>query len=160
MDIMELGAIGELVGGVAVIASLIYVGFQVRQSAQATRAASHHATIDSFREWSFSIVEDDDVADVFIKGNEDHGSLDPREQVQYTMPVFSLLRIFETLFYQNQVGAGEPRLLRSEETNLRWLFSKPGVQRWWRLQPFAIDNEFGQYIEAFLTESQKQTEEA
>jgi hypothetical protein len=29
MNIMELGAIGELVGGVAVIASLIYVGLQV-----------------------------------------------------------------------------------------------------------------------------------
>ena len=38
MEIMELGAIGELVGGVAAIASLIYVGIQVRQSAQATRA--------------------------------------------------------------------------------------------------------------------------
>ena len=32
MDIMELGAIGELVGGVAVVASLIFVGVQVRQS--------------------------------------------------------------------------------------------------------------------------------
>ena len=32
MDIMELGAIGEMVGGVAVIASLIYIGLQVRQS--------------------------------------------------------------------------------------------------------------------------------
>ncbi len=32
MDIMELGAIGELVGGVAVIGSLLYVGLQVRQS--------------------------------------------------------------------------------------------------------------------------------
>ena len=38
MDIMELGAIGELVGGVAVIGSLIYVGMQVRQNTQATRA--------------------------------------------------------------------------------------------------------------------------
>ena len=31
MNIMELGAIGELVGGVAVIASLVFVGLQVRQ---------------------------------------------------------------------------------------------------------------------------------
>ena len=31
MNIMELGAIGELAGGVAVIASLIYVGLQGRQ---------------------------------------------------------------------------------------------------------------------------------
>lgn len=30
MDIMELGAIGELAGGVAVIASLIYVGLRIR----------------------------------------------------------------------------------------------------------------------------------
>ncbi len=31
MDIMELGAIGELVGGVAVIGSLLFVGMQVRR---------------------------------------------------------------------------------------------------------------------------------
>ena len=32
MNIMELGAIGELVGGVAVVGSLIYLALQVRQS--------------------------------------------------------------------------------------------------------------------------------
>lgn len=37
MDIMELGAIGELVGGVAVIGSLIYVGLQVRQNNEQAR---------------------------------------------------------------------------------------------------------------------------
>ena len=31
MNIMELGAIGELVGGVAVIASLVFVGMQIRR---------------------------------------------------------------------------------------------------------------------------------
>ncbi len=32
MNIMELGAVGELVGGVAVIVSLIYVGMQLRHT--------------------------------------------------------------------------------------------------------------------------------
>ncbi|NIU03573.1 MAG: hypothetical protein GWO40_04635, partial [Gammaproteobacteria bacterium] len=32
MNIMELGAVGELVGGLAVIVSLTYVGLQLRQS--------------------------------------------------------------------------------------------------------------------------------
>ncbi len=31
MDIMELGAIGELVGGVAVLVTLVYLAVQVRQ---------------------------------------------------------------------------------------------------------------------------------
>ncbi len=40
MDIMELGAIGELVGGFAVVTSLIYVDLQVRQSNQISQAES------------------------------------------------------------------------------------------------------------------------
>jgi hypothetical protein len=40
MDMMELRAIGELVGGVAVIASLIYVGLQVRQSNNLAQGAA------------------------------------------------------------------------------------------------------------------------
>ncbi len=41
MNIMELGAIGELVGGVAVIATLGYLAAQVRHSARASRSASY-----------------------------------------------------------------------------------------------------------------------
>lgn len=37
---MELGAIGELVSGIAVIGSLIYVGLQVRQSNNLARGAA------------------------------------------------------------------------------------------------------------------------
>jgi len=40
MDIIELGAIGELVGGVAVIASLVFVGLQVRQGNSLAVSAS------------------------------------------------------------------------------------------------------------------------
>ena len=36
MSIMELGALGEFVAAFGVIASLIYVGFQVRQNTKAT----------------------------------------------------------------------------------------------------------------------------
>ena len=45
MDIMELGAIGELVGGVAVSVTLIYLAsFQVRQATKVAKAQVHHET--------------------------------------------------------------------------------------------------------------------
>ena len=40
---MELGAIGELVGALAVVGSLIFVGLQVRQSNALNRAESIRA---------------------------------------------------------------------------------------------------------------------
>ena len=46
MDIMELGAIGELVGGVAVIATLIYLALQVGQSTTATRGAAERELLE------------------------------------------------------------------------------------------------------------------
>ncbi len=41
---MELGAIGELVGALAVIGSLVYVGLQIRQSNRLEKAESVRAT--------------------------------------------------------------------------------------------------------------------
>ena len=54
MNILELGAIGELVGGVAVIGSLIFVGFQLRQATAAQRGAAVDALrrIRNVNEWS------------------------------------------------------------------------------------------------------------
>ena len=160
MNIMELGAIREFVSGLAVIGSLIYVGLQVRQSTQTTRAASHHATIDSFREWSRSIIEDDEIASIYLKGNADQANLSEPERIQYTLLLFALLRIYETLYYQNRLGTGERELLRSEEVNMRVIFSEPGVQQWWREQPFALDGDFRQYIDSLVPASSAPNAEA
>ena len=37
LTLAKLGAIGEILGGLAVIISLVYVGLQIRQSADASR---------------------------------------------------------------------------------------------------------------------------
>ena len=57
MDIMELGAIGELVGGVAVIASLVYVGLQVRQNTKAVLAATFQEVSRTSATFSVQMAE-------------------------------------------------------------------------------------------------------
>lgn len=46
MDIMELRAPEELVGGVAVVAPLISVGLQVRQNTRAVQSTTHSQMLD------------------------------------------------------------------------------------------------------------------
>ena len=43
MDIMELGAVGELVGGVAVSGALIYLAVEVRENTLGETVAAHPA---------------------------------------------------------------------------------------------------------------------
>ena len=47
MSIQEWGAISEMVGAIAIIVSLIYVGVQIRQSTQATRVMTSQAFVES-----------------------------------------------------------------------------------------------------------------
>ena len=50
MDLNQLGNLGEFVIGVAVVASLIYVGIQIRQNTRATHAATLQELCRDMRE--------------------------------------------------------------------------------------------------------------
>jgi len=47
MSLQDWGAIGELLGGVAIIVSLLYVGLQIKHGNREARAATLQATLDS-----------------------------------------------------------------------------------------------------------------
>ena len=56
MNIMELGAIGELVGGVAVIGSLIYVGLQLRQNTRQLKSQARFQVFESLNQNAVRLV--------------------------------------------------------------------------------------------------------
>ena len=47
MSLQDWGAIGELLGGVAIIVSLLFVGLQIKHGNRETRAATLQATLNS-----------------------------------------------------------------------------------------------------------------
>ncbi len=48
MNIMGLGAIGELMGGVAVLVTLVYLAVQVRQNTNAIKVSSYRSAKAEF----------------------------------------------------------------------------------------------------------------
>lgn len=56
MDWVAIGAIGETLGGIAVIGTLIYLGRQIKHSLKLTRATQKQARMDSFATLNESIL--------------------------------------------------------------------------------------------------------
>ena len=81
MDIMELGAIGELVGGLAVVGSLIYVGLQVRQSNRLTQAETVQAYVHAYNRDVLSPLHDRSIGETFRRGMNDFQNLNQEEQI-------------------------------------------------------------------------------
>ena len=56
MTLLELGALGELIGGIAIIVSLIYVGRQLKQSNSMARSAVRQEISSELNFWATSIA--------------------------------------------------------------------------------------------------------
>ncbi len=81
MDIMELGAIGEMVGGVAVLATLIYLAVQVRQGNKTERAQAHRSWTREMNHAFFSPLQEPEFANMVRRAGEDFASLSGDEQL-------------------------------------------------------------------------------
>jgi hypothetical protein len=67
MDITTLAAWGEFIGGIAVVASLIYLAGQIRMNTKTVRAANFGDLLTVHSEF-VSITTDPEVASLYLRG--------------------------------------------------------------------------------------------
>jgi hypothetical protein len=80
MTLQDWGAIGELVGGIAVIATLIYLAMQTRQARRTALAQAPQWISDGFRDWISAPRDNTELAELLIRANHSWGELSPVEQ--------------------------------------------------------------------------------
>ena len=73
-----LGAIGELVGAVAVVATLAYLAVQIRQSNKLSRATAVQIVSQQNLEFLGMLATNPDLRELWTKGAEDYDKLDAR----------------------------------------------------------------------------------
>ena len=127
MDIMELGAVGELVGGVAVIATLIYLGLQVRHSAATGRVTASAAMSDGFNR-AISQFDLNLAKRAMMPGVD---GLTPEERFLWASQLYIVFCHLETMFFQGEEGLLQPHGIARERTVMVWFATAPGVQAWW-----------------------------
>ena len=67
MDWSAVGAVGELLGALAVVSSLLYVGRQLRQSNTMARAAAWQALNSSMNAWGTTMAASPELSAALAK---------------------------------------------------------------------------------------------
>ena len=83
MTVLEWGAIGELIGGIAIIVSLIYVGIQVSDSAGAVRSASANDANSALQNWYMQIGSDQQTSELFYEALMSEQALSNQKEFQF-----------------------------------------------------------------------------
>jgi len=146
MTISELGALGELVGGIAIIISLIYVGIQIRQGASASRAATTQAFSQQYSDLNQMLVRSD-VRDVFARGLIGLDQLRPDEVVGFISVLSAISRTLESFYFQTLNGGLEKKLFEGWFTQYLDLFANKGAGEFWESRRHQYTKEFVDYVD-------------
>ena len=148
MNCVAIGALGEVLGGIAVVASLVYLAAQVRQNTRAMNAATADSVVRSIREFLQPIIADQEVAWIFRTGIEGMDDLDEDQQARFLHMLFSWLKTVENAHYQylqntmtSDVWAGWRGLCVAYVTS-------PGVQAYWKMRRDAFSPAFQEFVDS------------
>jgi len=150
-----VGAAAELVGATGVIASLFYLGTQIRQNTRSVRASNYHAVVTNLSNLSAAIGRDGSTADVFVRGQSDFHGLSPTERKQFVMLLVSLFRNYEDIFYQFSQEMLDESLAKGWAHSMTRYFWQPGVQIWWPAWRDDCHREFRDFLENSTPPSSK-----
>ena len=126
-----IGAVAELLGALGVIASLFYLGAQIRQNTRSVRASSYHAVATNLTNIASDVGRDATAADLFVRGQEDLESLDPTEQRQFGLLLQATFRAFENIYYHAQQEMIDDVVWMGWRSRMIRYYWQPGVQAWW-----------------------------
>ena len=126
-----IGAVAELVGATGVIASLFYLGTQIRQNTRSVKASSYHAVVTNLSELSGATGRDPLTSDLVLRGRSNFDDLSRTEKMQYSLFLISLYRSYEDIFYQYEQEMIDEPVWAGWSNSMTRLFWQPGVQTWW-----------------------------
>jgi hypothetical protein len=141
-----ISAIGQMVGALAVVISLIYLANQVRSNARETRLAARRSTLEAMSRFALEIAEHADLAELRNRGFQDFESLEATDRARFGSHMHAMFRTIENVYYQHLEGHLDPRVWRGLEAVIRDLNALPGVQAWWRSRSYWFDEEFAKFI--------------
>lgn len=155
-----IGAVGEILGALTVIATLFYLAHQIKQNNQALNRSNEFAQANSIHQINtaysgvFShLASDDGLADIYTRALAGE-QLTPTEETRFTSFVNMFVATLENLSAQQSLELGYSDLDTDTAVNLmapylKKLLETQAGSRWWRETGPAL------YVEDFRNQVNK-----
>jgi hypothetical protein len=140
-----IGAIGEVLGAVAVVVTLIYLAVQLRQNTVATLGDRLDAHFDSICGW-YQQLSDATVADIWLRGVRGFNALSQVEQVQFNSLAIQVMLSYEEARTLTKQGLYAKKDLEPEESWIITFVNTPGGRAWWKLSAGDWNQELKHHI--------------
>ena len=157
LRLSELASIAEVIGAIAIVVSLIYVGVQVEDSTRAVRSATASETATAISSWYSDLGTNFQASDVFLRGGPKPELLTPAETAQYIFLTHGLMYQYQTAYYLAEEGTLDVELQQSLMETFQGIRELPGFLMYWEQRGHVFQPGFRAFVENVVANGETNT---
>jgi hypothetical protein len=141
-----IAAVGTLVGGVAVLLTLVYLSIQVRQNSRAVQLSGLADITAQWHHCGQLLASSPDLAGIVARGHASYDSLTTEEVLRYGAYVQAFFDVSESylrLIEEIDLGGQEEVLASIVQARI----GIPGMAEWWKRNVGDYDPGFVDWVE-------------
>jgi len=150
MTLQDWSNFAQVIGAIAVVISLFYVGFQIKRNTSAVRSATAQAIHNNYADWYMNLMGDAELNRIALKGVRDYASLDDIEKAQFIETFMAFISFSQNAFYQWRKKALSPWLWDGWELHVMNFLSAPGGKGFWKERGYVFGKEYRDYVEKVI----------
>ncbi len=131
MDLQSLAALGNVIGSLAVVVSLVYLSIQVRQNTQGIRSSAHQHIVSANAAVTLTPAQNLDFAGLLWRGAEDSSQLTAETQLAFNFWCWQYFAMIQATYHLHLSGAVEESLWQRELQRAVGGLRVPGFKQWW-----------------------------
>ena len=157
MKLKKWASIAEIVGAVAIVVSLIYVGVQVNDSTLAVRSATANETTNAISAWYAAVGTNNQASDTFLRRISNPESLTSAEMAQFMYMTHGLFFQYQGAYYLAEEGTLDTELQQSFVNTLLGVREQPGFALYWRQRGNLFQPSFRAFVNDVLSSGETNT---
>ena len=154
MNWEAIGAVGESIGALAVVVSVVYLALQIRKQANESRLGAARELSTLYINTLTSMREDKEFTALYLKATQNYDDLPRDERFRVSTFIEEAFRMFEQHFVHVGQQKVDPIFIESISLSLEEWLTFPGIRRWWDLSKDMFVPQFRDYVDD-LTEKAK-----
>jgi hypothetical protein len=131
MTISELGSLGEIIGAIATVATLLYLALQIRANTHSAKYNAINDIINRVIKWQSRIADTPDLMTSWTEGTKDYQSLCIEEQVRFTSIAVEMLAAIEATLETAKTDGIKPESVAAVRAMVHQLMRNKGVREYW-----------------------------
>lgn len=151
----ELAHLGEVIGGIGVIVTMIYLAVQVRANSELLRAQQHYLTNQLDQGLQRLVIADEGLARLLVKAAGDPKQLSAAERVRFYTYETQFSADAEYAYYEYADGALDKDIWEAWVEGIAEHFrSSAGAREFWKNNKASFGKRYQDFVDRLLSKIQ------